>query len=257
MPFVSLEGKRIHYVVGGGLLPSRMVLLFVHGAGGSHRTWLLQLQSFSKHCHALALDLPGHGMSEGEGASSVEEYRDFLKTFLEALHIETATLIGHSMGGAIVQSFALAYPGLLKAVVLVGTGAKLRVHPKILGALKQDPQEAASLLAPWAYAKSAPAELVEQGKADLLRCPLRVAERDYLACNAFDMMDRVKDISAPTLIISGTEDVLTPVKYAEYLHDHISGSMLVLIPGAGHMVMLEQPEAFNQALDSFLARLFT
>jgi len=252
MPFADVHGKQIYYYSEVGFDSSKFNLVFVHGAGGSHKNWLSQIRHFSRGYNALALDLPGHGDSEGEGAESIAEYRDFVKAFLEALGLEKPVLVGHSMGGAITQSFALAYPELLKGIALVGTGAKLRVSPKILDALQGDPQAAVELICQWGYSPSAEPELLKKGKTELLKASIRVIERDFRACDAFDIMLEVKDIRVPTLLICGANDQLTPVKYTHFLHNHIQGSTLTIVPGASHFVMLEKPEEFNRALEAFL-----
>lgn len=254
MPFVQVLGKKIHYVGDVGV-EGDAPLLFVHGAGGTHENWLNQLRGLSGRYPALAVDLPGHGRSEGDGFRSIEAYRDFVKEFLDALGLRQAVLVGHSMGGAIALSFALLYPTRLAALVLVGTGARLKVHPRVFEALRGDRNEAAHLLVGWAYAENAPPELIRQGEAKWLEASPAVVEGDFLACNAFDLMDEVEKIRLPTLILCGAEDRLTPVKYAEYLHQKIRDSRLLLVPGAGHMVMIERPEEMNRALDAFLQQI--
>ncbi|MBI3989842.1 MAG: alpha/beta hydrolase [candidate division NC10 bacterium] len=254
MPFVQVSGKRIHYVQSLGVRGD-VPLVFVHGAGGTHENWLHQLRGLSCRYPVLAVDLPGHGRSEGNGFQSIEAYRDFVRDFLDVLDIRRAILVGHSMGGAVALSFALVYSTRLTALVLVGTGVRLKVHPKVFEALRGDPQEAVHLLVGWAYAETASLEMIRQGEAKWLEGSPMVVEGDFLACNAFDLMDEVERIVLPTLILCGTKDRLTPVNYAEHLHQKIQGSSLALIPGAGHMVMIERPEAVNQALHVFLQQI--
>ncbi len=146
--------------------------------------------------------------------------------------LHPTVLVGHSMGGAITQSLALAYPDQLMSIVLVGTGVKLRVHPKIFAGLRDDPRGAIDLIARGARAPGAPGEGVEQDTEALLRTPVPVIEGDLHACDVFDLM--------------------TPLKYAEYLHQRIQGSQLVLVPAAGHIVMLEKPDGVNQTIEAFL-----
>ena len=89
----------------------------------------------------------------------------------------------------------------------------------------------------------------------MLRTPVPVIEGDLRACDGFDLMEQVQKITAPTLVICGTDDLMTPPKYAEYLHQKFKESQLALIPGAGHMVMLEKPDEVNQAIEVFLEPL--
>ncbi len=252
MPYVNIQGKQIYYYSEAEFHSSKFSLVFVHGAGGSHRNWLSQVRHFSPGFNTIALDLPGHGESEGEGAGSITEYREFVKTFLEAMGLDRIVLVGHSMGGAITQSFALAHPGPLKSIVLVGTGARLRVSPKILQAFQEDPQAALDFICQWAYSPYARPELSKEGKEEMLKGSIRVMERDFRACDTFDIMTEVGRISLPTLVICGADDQLTPVKYSQYLYNHIQGSTLKIISGAGHFVMVAKPDEFTLALEAFL-----
>lgn len=217
--------------------------------------WLEPLRTLGRRRRAVAIDLPGHGDSEGSGADRVETYRDVVKEFVAAVGLERAVVVGHSMGGAIAQSLALAYPELLAGLVLVGTGARLRVQPQILAGLRADTRRTVELVTGLARAPGAPAELLRQDADALLRTPVPVIEGDLLACDAFDLMEHVKTITLPTLIICGTDDRMTPPKYADYLHRQINGSQRTLIPAAGHMVMLEQPDKVSREIEAFLERL--
>jgi len=226
-------------------------VLFVHGAGGRHQIWGHQLQHL-KAANTYALDLPGHGQSGGDGRRSIEAYRDVVVAFLDAAGLERTVLVGHSMGGAITQSFALSYPERLDGIVLVGTGARLRVLPAILDGLSSNFAGTVQLITGHAYSQQADPELVAQGQAELLDNRPEVVHGDFLACDRFDLMARVSDISVPTLVICGVEDALTPPRYAAFLHEAVPQAKLTLIDGAGHMVMLEQPEATTQAIARFL-----
>ena len=234
--------------------PRAPAILFLHGSGGTHRHWIPQVRHFAPPYRTVALDLPGHGASEGDGAESIAEYRDWVEAFMDAAGMEQAFLVGHSMGGAIALAFALKAPARLSGIGLVGTGARLRVHPSILEGLRDNPEQAAGLLSQWSYAPSSGADLPAQGKKELLKGSLAALERDLRACDAFDAMKEVDRIRVPTVVVCGAEDRLTPVKYAQYLHDRIPGALLAVIPGAGHMVMLEKPEEVNRALAACLDR---
>jgi pimeloyl-ACP methyl ester carboxylesterase len=159
------------------------------------------------------------------------------------------------MGGAIAQTFALEYPDRLEALVLVGTGARLRVLPGIFAALEADHEEGVRFLMSLAVASTASAELVELLTRETLRTPQGVIIGDFRACDAFDVMSRLPSIGVPTLIICGTEDRLTPPRYAEYLRDHIRGSRLVMIADAGHYVQLERPDETTAAIRQFVGAL--
>jgi len=254
MPYVTIVGERTFYALYQGDVRGKRNLVLVHGAGGSHLDWPAPLRRLTG-ANVYALDLPGHGRSEGTGRSSVAAYRDFLFAFLDALRLEKAVVVGHSMGGAIALDFALHYPHRLAGLILVGTGARLRVLPAILTGILTDFEATVDLVLGYAFGPSASEQLKRLGRQRLLNTSPKVIHGDYAACDAFDVMQRLGEVRGPTLVICGTADVLTPPKYSAYLRDHIPGAELVLVDRAGHMAMLEKPEVVARAVSEFMASL--
>ncbi len=126
MPIVSVNGRQTSYWTGRKrILEGKETVLFIHGAGGGQYSWSYQKGYFEKEFNPVIIELPGHGESEGGGEEEVVRYAEHVEAFLEALGIQKAFLVGHSMGGAIVQTLALSHPGMIKGIVLVGTGARL------------------------------------------------------------------------------------------------------------------------------------
>ena len=256
MPYAQVKDARIHFVEEGPIAAGHLPpIVCIHGAGGSHQVWVPQLRTLGRRRKVIALDLPGHGQSEGNGADRIEVYRDAVIEFLAALGLDRTVVVGHSMGGAIIQSLALACPGRLAAMVLVGTGARLRVQSHIFAGLREDPRRTVELMTRWGRAPDASAELLKQDADAMLRTPISVIEGDLRACDAFDLMQQITAITLPTMVICGTDDLMTPPKYAEYLHRQIAGSQLIVIPAAGHMVMLEKPDEVSGGIEAFLERL--
>ncbi len=251
MPYTNVTGEKIFYFHHQGDPRGQCTLVFVHGAGGSHLNWPPQLRRLAG-ANTYALDLPGHGQSEGQGRASISAYADFVAAFVETIGLEKVTLVGHSMGGATALDFALRYPEKLVGLVLVGSGARLRVAPAILDGIRQDFQPVLGLICDYAFALDAPEQLKREGRRQMGQTHPDVLYGDFAACDAFDVMDRLGEIHCPTLAICGTADRLTFPKYSTYLRDNIPGAQLVLIEGAGHMVMLEQPKAVSQAVADFL-----
>ena len=161
-------------------------------------------------------------------------------------------MAGHSMGGAIAMSLALAAPALLAGLVLVGTGARLKVLPTLLEGILSDKEETVRSIAGFAFSRKTAPGLIEAGITEMAANPKEVLYHDFSACNMVDLMENVRSISLPTLIITGADDLLTPLKYSEYLNREIRGSTLTVIPDAGHMVMLEKPEETNRAIERFI-----
>jgi pimeloyl-ACP methyl ester carboxylesterase len=159
------------------------------------------------------------------------------------------------MGGAISLMTALAHRERVAGLVLVGTGGRLRVAPAILDGVLEDLDAAASLVTRWAWAKNAPQALTDLGRQTLAETSPEVLHGDFAACDAFDVMQRLSEIDAPTLVIAGTADHLTPHKYGAYLAEHIPNAQLVTVEGGGHMMALEQPDVVSDAVTEFLRDL--
>jgi pimeloyl-ACP methyl ester carboxylesterase len=252
MSYTNVAGEKIFYFHHQGAPEGLRTLVFIHGAGGSHLHWSPPQLRRLTGANTYALDLPGHGKSEGQGRTPISAYADFVAAFLETLGLEKVALVGHSMGGATALDFALRYPEKLAGLVLIGSGARLRVAPAILAGIRQDFEAAVRLICDYAFALDAPEQLKRAGRRQIRQVHPDVLYGDFAACDVFDVMDRLGEIRCPTLAICGTADRLTPPKYSTYLRDNIPGAQLVLIEGAGHMVMLEQPEAVSQAIADFI-----
>jgi pimeloyl-ACP methyl ester carboxylesterase len=147
---------------------------------------------------------------------------------------------------------ALDYGNELGGIILIGTGARLRVLPSILADAKNSPSEARTTLSKFALSPANEVTMTQSVLKEQDTLSANILYRDLAACNIFDIMSRLYEISLPTLIICGAEDRLTPVKYSEYLHQRIPHSTLQIIPDAGHYVMREQPEQVNQAIEAWM-----
>lgn len=249
MARIKISNQELYYAARG---ESGAPLVFVHGAGDSHLLWNGQLAALSDAARTFGIDLPGHGRSTGPGRSTVLDYAVTVREFLDALDLNKVALVGASMGGAIAQTVALEFPERLRGLVLVGTGAKLRVAPQYLNGLQESFPETVRTLVENYYAPDAPPSLKEKSFQQLAATGATVTHDDYAACDAFDGRERVKDISLPTLVLCGRQDRMTPPKFSEYLAQQIPNAELVLVENAGHMVMLEQPGAVNAAIRKWL-----
>ncbi|MGQ9586265.1 MAG: alpha/beta fold hydrolase [Anaerolineae bacterium] len=253
MPFIPVQGERLFYARHRGGLRATPLLL-IHGAGGSHLQWPAALRRLPD-ADTYVPDLPGHGRSKGAGRQSIAAYRDAILGFMDGIGMERSALAGHSMGGAIALEMALRYPNRLMGLVLIGSGARLRVAPALLEGLQTDFRGAVEQLCAWLFAESAPEQLRRTARQQLLAASPQVVYGDFLACDRFDVMGELGRVETPTLVVCGTADRMTPLKYSQHLAGAIPGARLETIPGGGHMVMLEQPETVAQAVRAFLGRL--
>lgn len=228
-----------------------MKLIFIHGSGGCKEAWHYQTKHFPD---ADAIDLPGH--PDGQPRTSIEGYVEWLRGYIQEKGYRDVVLAGHSLGGGIAQLYALKYPGDLKGLIIIGSGARLRVHPlyiEMLEKAKSDPSMLDGFLAMgWELLDP---ELMEVLWRRALENGPAVFLNDMLCCDRFDIMDRVHEIKLPTLALCGSEDIMTPPKYTRYLADRIEGVRGVIIEGGTHMVFAEKPDEVNQAIDDFLSVL--
>ena len=245
---MEMENHRYYYA--GDLDHAGTPIVFCHGSGGRHHHWLYQLKGLKKTAKPIAVDLPGHGRSDGEPANDIAIYRDWLHHFIEKSGLGPPVITGHSMGGAIALDYALHYPDNYLGLILVGSGGRLRVLPAFLDELQKG--SVPDALSGYLYGPAASRELLEKGKKEVKDTSASIYYADLSACDKFDVMDRLQQITKPVLIVCGSEDQLTPVKYSRYLEEKLPESKVELIDGAGHMVMLEKPDQVNQAITQFI-----
>ncbi|HEX9052094.1 MAG TPA: alpha/beta hydrolase, partial [Anaeromyxobacter sp.] len=228
-------------------------VVLVHGAGASSADWPAELRALPGR-RVLALDLPGHGAAPGPPGASIVERAAAVEALLDAEGIAAAVVAGHSMGGAVALTLALERPARVAGLVLVATGARLRVAPDAL-ALSASPEGlalAAGAMADRSCGPGASDETRAARAREIAATPPGLLHADLSACDAFDVMARLGELRVPALVVCGTEDRLTPPRYAAFLAERIAGARLVQVPGAGHLVMLEAPRAVAGAIAAFL-----
>jgi pimeloyl-ACP methyl ester carboxylesterase len=242
---------------GGDPLGRHPPLILIHGAGGTRLHWPPDLRRLDGE-RVYGLDLPGHGGSLGEGERTIEGYVGDVCSWMNVVGLDAGVFVGHSMGGAISLTMALEQPGSVAALILVGTGGRLRVLPTILEMTSKPENfgEVIDLIVSYAISPQAPSCMVELARARMSETRPKVLHGDFLACDRFDVMDRLGEISVPTLVICGVEDRLTPLKYSHFLTEHIPDARMVAIEGAGHMVMLEKAGEVTQAVKEFMDEVY-
>jgi pimeloyl-ACP methyl ester carboxylesterase len=229
-------------------------LVFVHGSGDNRHAWRLQTEYFGKG-QAFAIDLPGHGerVDTLPAEVTVQDYaREVYKIVKDELKLERPVIVGHSLGGAIALMMALEYGNELSGLILIGTGARLRVHPTFLTEALQSPDVARRHLIEICVIPEHIPALTDAILQEQEMPETGILYRDLKACDMFDVISQLQEITLPTLIICGSEDRLTPPKYSQFLFDKITGAKLHIIPDAGHYVMREQEEMVNRAIEEWM-----
>ena len=246
----------LYYFVHGENLHDRPPVLLIHGAGGSQLSWPPQLRRLSNQ-RMFTLDLPGHGKSEGVGRQDIVEYGKAVIEFMKAVRLSAAVVVGFSMGSAIALSLALQYRKRVLGLGLIGSGGKMRVASSTLemAANSSTFPTAVQTIIENSYGSTADPRLKELAVEQMMRTRQAVLYGDFLACDAFDVMERVKKIHVPTLLICGSADRMTPPNRSEYLRDQIEGAHLHVVEGAGHMVMVERPDDVASLLTGFLDQI--
>jgi pimeloyl-ACP methyl ester carboxylesterase len=230
-------------------------LVFIHGSGGNHSVWSHQYGRLHKKYNIVAVNLPGHGHSEGNGENDVTRYGEWIKKLLDVLDLNGAVLVGHSLGAAITLRFALNHPQEIAGIVLAGGGMKMPVNPLFIEFLKTNPPKVPAdvmdLICKYSLAKENRSKLSAPLQESLSQSSVEVLYGDLSACNNLNLTQELGKIKVPALVICGAEDKMTPLDFSRQLAAGISGATLEIIEGAGHMAMLERPAEFNTSLDKF------
>ena len=259
-PMKTSDGRFGYEAAGNPALPP---LLFLHGIGGAARAWRGQLEVFGGRYRAIAWDMPGYGGSAPLAAVSIAALADAVRDFLRQVGATKPILVGHSIGGMIVQQLLATSPDIARAVVLAQTSPafgkpdgdwqKSFIDAR-LGPL--DRGETMVSLAPALVKELVGDDPDESGMVLARDCMASVPEATYratmLALLGFDQRSALKNIAVPTLVLSGSRDNNAPAPMMAKMATYIPSAEYVELEGVGHLANLERPDAFNAALDQFL-----
>jgi pimeloyl-ACP methyl ester carboxylesterase len=265
---IKVSGQSAYVYAGGKKLAleavaQQPVVVFIHGAQQDHSCWVLQSRWFAHHGFSVLVpDLPGHGRSAGEPLPSVEALADWVVVLLDAVGVEKATLIGHSMGSLVALEATARHPGRVSQAALIGTALPMPVSQALLDATRDDEPKAVTMINAFSYSASGQIGGNTVPGLWLLGMNQRLMERqkkgvfhvDMNACNAYARSpESLASIAAPLLIIAGSQDRMTSPKAAKALLGFIPGARLASIEGSGHALMAERPDAVLDALRAFVA----
>ncbi len=246
-----------HYYFADGVGElARPPVILIHGAGGNHLYWPPQIRRLPGE-RIFAVDLPGHGKSAGVGHHSIADYAAGIVDFMDELTLNRAVLVGHSMGGAVALEAAIRWPRRVLALVLIGTAAHLHVSRTLLHNASDPAKEAEAVhkVVEHSFAPETSARLKELAEQRMLEARSSVLYGDFLACDAFDATGRASHVFGPALVVFGSEDKMVPPAAGRLLASQMLQGRVEIVPGAGHMVMLEQPERLAALLSEFLTSL--
>lgn len=259
---LRVEGKKVYAATGGKAFdPALPAVVFMHGAGMDHTVWALQTRWFAWHGRGvLAVDLPGHGRSEGPALDSIDALAEWVFALLDAAGVERAALIGHSMGALIALEAAARRPERVRALALCGCAAEMPVSEKLLNAGLAGEHLAYELITDWGLGRRAhmggaeapgtwtaggTLRLLEHGRKGVVGIDLRACDRYKGAAAA------IGKVKVPTVLVLGSNDRMSPAKAAAPLAA-IPGAKTIVVGEAGHMMMTEQPGRTLDALRTLL-----
>src|SRR3954452_20961872 len=237
---------------------SQPTVVLLHGAGFDHTTWALHSRWFAHHGYGvLAPDLPGHGRSIGPPLSTIADMADWTAALIDAAGAAKARLVGHSMGSLVALETAARHPAKVSALALIGTAATMSVGPDLLKAAEANDHSAIDMVSIWGLGFQAefggslgPGLWMHSGAQRVLeQCRSGVLFNDLAACNSYqDALAAAARITVPAIFVLGERDVMTPARAGKALAAALPNSRTVVLRGAGHMMMVEQPDELLAAL---------
>ena len=256
---VAVDGLDAHASTGGvDLAGDEPVVLLIHGAGMDSTVWQLQTRYLAhRGFRAVAVDLPGHGRSEGKALASVEETADWIARFVEAAELGSVHVVGHSTGTFVALELASRYADLVRSITLCGTATAMPVHPDLLEAADHDVPAAAALMAAWGHAKPAHVGvnptpglwMLGGARALVENSEPGVLATDFRACMAYEGAQAAATaVACPATVVIGLGDKMTPPKSGRALAAALGDATVVELADTGHTMMIENPKAVKQAI---------
>jgi pimeloyl-ACP methyl ester carboxylesterase len=263
---LHVDGHTVFCATGGKDFDAALpTTLFIHGASFDRTVWKLQARYFAWHGgNVLAVDLPGHGRSAGAPLTSIEAMADWIVRLLDAAGVDRAALVGHSMGGQVALDCAGRHAARVRALAILGGALAIPVNDALLQPAAADDHLAFDLLNVWGYGRRAQLGVHRMPGLWMMKGGLRVMERaakgvlhaDLTATNAYQGgAAAAASVACPALVIIGEKDLMTPAKAGRALAEAIPGAQAVTLPGLGHIMLEEDPDATLDALRDFLIPL--
>ena len=244
---------------------NKPVIIFVHGSGLSHITWVLQTRYFAFHGYSvLSIDLPGHGYSEGPSLKSIEVMGDWIADVIDASGIEEVSLVGHSQGCLVTMETASRYPNKVKSLSLMGGGGAIPMNPELLDLAEKGDPKAVDLMMDWAHGPAGHfgghavpgLHHINIGGTIVLNGSIKDALGvDFRACNNYKNGSVASEkISCPTLCILGDKDKMVPLEKGKKMATKIKNSELSIIEECGHMILFEKAFEMREIVKNFVQK---
>jgi pimeloyl-ACP methyl ester carboxylesterase len=256
---VDVDGQLVHAATGGvELTGDAPVVLLVHGAGMDATVWQLQTRYLANRgVRAVAVDLPGHGRTNGPPLETIEAIADWLARFIEVADLAPAHVVGHSMGTFVVLELASGRPDLTASVTLFATATAMPVHPDLLAAAEHDLPAAAALMAAWGHARPAHVGLnptpglwmIGGARALVENSSPGVLSADFAACVEYEgAVAAAERVTVPATVVIGLDDKMTPPRSGRELAAALPAARIVELADTGHQMMTEHPLAVKRTI---------
>ena len=288
MPRVVIKNHKISYSFNGvfGDISSPKIIL-IHGAGGQEIDWPMAWRSANDLTGSMgltpsnqgvsrlfnaglddysiyAVDLPGHGKSEGKSKLSIDEYSNDIIDFLDVMDLKKVCLVGHSMGAAIALNASLSRHWRICSVVAIGGASKMNVNHAILQGLQNTFEATVNSIVKYSWHKKTgavadseqmAAYFREKAKQRMLDAGSKTVHGDFLACSNFDLSARLEEIAVPVLVIASDGDRMVPLKVSREMAEKLPNSEFVSLENCGHFQHIEQTAKVAGELVTFLSKL--
>ena len=243
---------------GKGIDKNKDTIVFLHGSGLSHIVWSLTEQYLSnKNYNVLAIDLPGHGSSEGKCLKSIEEISDWLEEVFNELNIFKVTVIGHSQGCLEILEYYSKYSKRVKSLIFIGGSYRMPVNQDLIDLAEDGDDKAVQLMMKWSYENSKkfiggnPVEKIINSPRDIRE----ILAIDLIACNNYkNGSEALKSINCPTLFIFGELDKMVNLEKGKKFAELIPNSKTHIIKDCGHMIMFEKAFEMREKISEFLKK---
>ncbi len=257
------DRKTYAYTANRALDAKNPTVVFIHGAANDHSVWSLQSRYYAYHgWNALAVDLPGHGKSEGAALKSIVDLATWITRFMDAAGVKTAALVGHSMGSLVALETAACHPERIRKLAMIGTSVPIQVSERLLNASKANDHLAYEMINVYAHSNAAQIGGNRVPGMWMMGSAMRLMERsgngvlhaDFSACNDYITgLEVAQNVKSPVLMILGKRVLMTPMKVAKHVISKLPDVKVVTLDGAGHSLMTEKPDEVLDSLISFLA----
>ena len=256
---IEIENKSVHASdAGQGVDNSKDTIVFLHGSGLSHIVWSLTEQFFSsKNFNVLSIDLPGHGNSEGPCLDSIEKITDWLEKVFEKLNLKNLILVGHSQGCLEAIEYSFKYKKRLKKMVLISGSYRMPVNKDLIDLASNGDSDAVKLMMKWGYEGSKkfiggnPIERIIQSPRDISE----ILAVDLIACNNYANGSKAaQSISCPIMLVFGELDKMVNLEAGKKFANLVKNSITYIIPGCGHMIMIEKAFEMREKVLEFLKK---